>query len=74
MPADLVFTAKPGDLKSVVHVMMATGKGLQVVEASSVEGVKKVTYQFDAYDTINKDGLFVRDTTQVVVYVFRPNY
>lgn len=74
MPGDLVFSADSDNIKSVAHVTMATGKGLQVVEASDRVGIEKVTYQFDAYDKINKDGLFVRDTDQVVVYVFRPNY
>jgi cell wall-associated NlpC family hydrolase len=74
MPGDLVFSANPGNLEKVKHVTMATGNGLQVVEASDRKGIEKVTYQFDAYDKINKDGLFVRDTDQVVVYVFRPNY
>ena len=74
MPGDLVFSANPGNLEKVKHVTMATGNGLQVVEASDRRGIEKVTYQFNAYDKKSKDGLFVRDTDQVVVYVFRPNY
>ena len=74
MPGDLVFSANSDNLSLDRHVTMATGNGLQVVEASDRAGTNKVTYQFDAYDTINEDGLYVRGTGQVVTYVIRPNY
>ena len=74
MPGDLVFSANPDNLGLDRHVSIATGNGLQVVEASDRAGINKVTYQFDAYDTINNDGLYVRGTGQVITYVIRPNY
>ena len=73
MPGDLVFSADPNNPTVNKHVTMATGDGLQVVEASAMKGVKKVTYQFDAYAT-EEDGKFYRDSGQIVTYVIRPVY
>ena len=74
MPGDLVFSAEPEDLSKTTHVTMATGNKLQVVEASDRVGIEKVTDEFNAYDKTNKNGLFVRNTNQIIIYVFRPYY
>lgn len=70
---DLVFSADADNPKVNKHVMMATGNGMQVVEASSVTGVNKVTYQFDAYKT-EKNGRYFRDSGQIITQVIRPKY
>ena len=72
-PGDLVFSADPKDPKVNKHVTMATGDNLQVLEASSMKDVNKVTYQFDAYST-ESDGKYYRNSGQVVTYVIRPYY
>ena len=70
---DLVFSADADNPKVNKHVMMVTGNGMQVVEASSVTGVNKVTYQFDAYKT-EKNGRYFRDSGQIITQVIRPKY
>ena len=73
MAGDLIFSADPDNLGLNKHVTMATGNNLQVIEASAMKGVEKVTYQFDAYTT-EKNGYYYRDSGQVITYVIRPNY
>lgn len=70
---DLVFSADADNPKVNKHVMMATGNGMQVVEASSVTGVNKVTYQFDSYKT-ERNGRYYRDSGQIITQVIRPKY
>ena len=70
---DLVFSADADKLTENKHVTMATGNGLQVVEASGMANVMKVTYQFDAYKT-HKDDKYYRDSGQIITYVIRPFY
>ena len=72
-PGDLIFSADADDLETNEHVTMATGNGLQVVEASGMKDVMKVTYLFDAYKTY-KNGKYYRDSQQVVTQVIRPFY
>ena len=73
MPGDLVFSADPKYPDVNKHITMATGDGLQVVEASALEAVNELTYQFDAYAT-EKEGKYYRDSGQIVTYVIRPAY
>lgn len=72
LPGDLVFSATADNLKIDRHVTMATGVGLQVIEASSI--VNKVTDEFDAYKSVNKVGLYVRESGQIITFIIRPNY
>jgi len=70
-PGDLVFFADPIDLTQDKHVAIATGDGLQVIEASYV--VKKVTDEFDAYER-EETGHYIRSSGQIVTYVLSPDY
>lgn len=70
-PGDLVFFADPDDLTKDKHVAIATGDGLQVIEASYV--VKKVTDEFDAYER-EETGHYIRSSGQIVTYVLSPDY
>lgn len=69
---DLVFSADSGNLSVDKHVTIATGEGLQVIEASYV--AHKVTNDFNAYASVSSDGLYVRESGQIITYVIRPNY
>jgi cell wall-associated NlpC family hydrolase len=70
-PGDLVFFADPGNLGTDKHVAIATGEGLQVIEASNV--VHKVTDEFDAYER-EDSGDYIRKSGQIVTYVLSPYY
>jgi len=70
-PGDLVFFADPGNLGIDKHVAIATGEGLQVIEASDV--VHKVTDEFDAYER-EDSGDYIRESGQIVTYVLSPYY